>query len=363
MNKELTELFNGLNDLVEQNEAFSSSEQSIEVNGKPYVVRSFTYKLASWTEFDLPYAKDSRGTAFYKNEDGEWNLFCRAYQKFHNLGEGIPTHKFIKENEPMKSFEKMDGSLILFGEIDGKLIAKSKTSVVSGEAQKSQKLMDENILLTEHVHSVIKQGFTPVFELVGPDNVIVLKYDTDKLVLLGVVNNLTAEISTYEEGELGSFVEVPKVYNYSWDDLFQIQSNGSPEIEGFVVYTTNGIVKVKLGSYVALHSIRTNLNDLKSLAKLVISDSLDDLIGFYCEDQESLDYIEEQQQKIGSKYNHILTVVENVEKEDMGLDKREFAIKHQKENKTIFPILMNMYLKKEFNIQDFFINSKMYEKC
>lgn len=85
MVKELQELFDGLNTLCETNEAFYFSEQ--DYNGT-HIVRSYTYRLASWSDFQLPYAKDCRGTAFVLNKKtDEWSLFTRAYRKFHNLGE------------------------------------------------------------------------------------------------------------------------------------------------------------------------------------------------------------------------------------------------------------------------------------
>ena len=359
MTQELTNLFNGLNLLCENNEAFSFSEQDIIVNEKTYKVRSFTYRLASWSEFNQPYGSDSRGTAFYQDSTGEWNLFCRAYQKFHNLGEGISIDKYIKKHQPIASFEKLDGSLILVGRIDGKLITKSKTSVTSGEALKAQQILDNNILLTAHLNSLIDNDFTPVFELVGPDNIIVLKYEENDIILLGIVDNITAKVSTYEEGEL-EFVKVPKQFKYTWEELFYIQDNSETDIEGFVVLTDAGFVKVKGKSYVALHTIRTNLNDLKSLATLIISDSLDDLIPFHFDSQESLDYIETTRLEISSKYNHLLAVLDEVRSNDLSLDRRDFAMKHQKENKPFFPILMQMYLGKDIYVNQFFINQKLY---
>ena len=101
MIKELQELFDGLNKLCETNEAFYFSEQDYLDN---YVIRSYTYRLASWTDFKEPYAKDSRGTAFILNkETNEWSLFVRAYPKFWNLGEGLPKEEYMKDNNPLFS--------------------------------------------------------------------------------------------------------------------------------------------------------------------------------------------------------------------------------------------------------------------
>lgn len=107
MIKELQDLFDGLNKLCSENEAFYFSEQEY---GEHHIVRSFTYRLATHSDFQLPYAKDCRGTAFVLDKrTGEWNLFCRAYRKFFNLGEGVEKSVTLKERKAEKSFEKLDG--------------------------------------------------------------------------------------------------------------------------------------------------------------------------------------------------------------------------------------------------------------
>lgn len=109
MRKELQELFDGLNKLCSETEAFYFSEQEY---GENHIVRSFSYRLASWTDFLKPYARDCRGTAFVLDKrTGEWNLFCRAYRKFWNLGEGIPKEITLNERKAEKSFEKLDGCI------------------------------------------------------------------------------------------------------------------------------------------------------------------------------------------------------------------------------------------------------------
>ena len=107
MKKELQELFDGLNKLCAETEAFYFSEQEY---GENHIVRSFTYRLASHTDFLKPYARDCRGTAFVLDKrTGEWNLFCRAYKKFANLGEWVSKEITLKERTAEKSFEKLDG--------------------------------------------------------------------------------------------------------------------------------------------------------------------------------------------------------------------------------------------------------------
>ena len=229
MTKELKELFDGLNHLCETNEAFYFSEQDYN---ERYIIRSFTYRLASWSDFQLPFAKDCRGTAFlFDKETNEWSLFCRAYRKFFNLGESIPKEITIKERIAEYAFEKLDGSLILVGEVDGKLVAKSKTSINSDHAIEANKLIEQNEKLQNFIKSSLYEEFTPVFELVGPGNFkIVLNYEKPELVFLGYVCINTSEVvnslecdCTDEEWFKGSGVRRAKIYDFSWDELLKIQ--------------------------------------------------------------------------------------------------------------------------------------------
>jgi len=81
-------LYKNLENLKNLSDAFYSAEQDIKIKDTTYTVKSYTYRLASYTEFNYDNAKDSRGTAYYteKGKD-DWKLFCRAYPKFWNLGE------------------------------------------------------------------------------------------------------------------------------------------------------------------------------------------------------------------------------------------------------------------------------------
>lgn len=338
MKKEVQELFDGLNKLCSTNEAFYFSEQEYEEN---YIIRSFTYRLASWTDFQEPFAKDSRGTAFVLDKrTGEWDLFCRAYKKFHNLGEGVPKEDFMKDNEPIVSYEKLDGSLILVGSIQGKLIAKSKTSINSEQAVSAQKMLEENEGFRACCEDMISNNYTPVFEIIGPSNVIVLRYATDTVVHLGSVDNITGEVFTVQD-EYGEDlfysnygIRCARPYQLSWAELLHIQETSKPVIEGYVTETKKGLVKIKVSSYVDLHHLKDSIHNMKHLVKTVLDDSVDDLIGSFQDDQDTIDYIVGIQNKVSHKFNHLVVEFKELRRKyfnDFEENRKEFAIKHSKD--------------------------------
>lgn len=335
MTKELKELFDGLNHLCETNEAFYFSEQDYN---ERYIIRSFTYRLASWSDFQLPFAKDCRGTAFlFDKETNEWSLFCRAYRKFFNLGESIPKEITIKERIAEYAFEKLDGSLILVGEVDGKLVAKSKTSINSDHAIEANKLIEQNEKLQNFIKSSLYEEFTPVFELVGPGNFkIVLNYEKPELVFLGYVCMNTSEVVNFTGYGVENFkercgVRPAEINEFSWDELLKIQETSDAKIEGFVVRMDNGeFVKCKVNAYVNLHHLKDNVRNNANLVPIIINDNLDDLIGAFQDDKETVDYIIDIQEKVSHLFNHLVVEYKELRRkyfQDFNEDRKEFALK------------------------------------
>lgn len=357
MTKNTTTLFNNLNKICDENEAFYFSEQTVG----DHIIRSYTYRLASYTDFQEPNALDCRGTAFIKDKDGDnWELFTRAYKKFFNLGEGIQTNDYINDYTPEYSFEKLDGSLILTGMIGDKIVAKSKTSVNSEQAQSANQLIAKNERLQKFISKEITEGRTPVFELVGPSNVVVLRYDEDELIYLGSVDmensNVTSVTDTDEANEfpLNNGIKCAKIYVHTWDELLHIQETSEPIIEGFVVKTEHSFVKVKVNTYKHLHHLKDSVHNMKSLVYLILEDSLDDLLGAFQEDQATLDLIIATQEKVGHKFNHMVEEVKTLRNSyfnDFDADRKEFAIAN-KTNK-VFPIVMKSINVNEEELEKF----------
>lgn len=339
MRKELQELFDGLNKLCAETEAFYFSEQEY---GENHIVRSFTYRLASYTDFLKPYARDCRGTAFVLDKrTGEWDLFCRAYRKFFNLSEGVPKEITLSERTAEKSFEKLDGSLILCGIIDGKIVAKSKTSINSDHAKKAQELIDSNRKLYNFIFSDIVNGFTPVFELCGPGEFkIVLNYSETELIYLGSVQYLYERILLPSNDSYCGFltkegINFAKVYDFSWEELQRLQAESDAKIEGFVVQMDNGeFVKVKCSAYVNLHHLKDNINNNSNLIPLIVNDNLDDIIGAFQDDKETLEYISKIQEKVSGLFNHYVVEYKNLRGSFFNKyneNRKEFAMKYKDE--------------------------------
>ena len=226
----------------------------------------------------------------------------------------------------------------------------------------AQKFLDIHAEYRAFCEASIEQDCTPVFEGIGRDNVIVLRYNVDfELVLLGIIDNKTGEVLTFDELPEYKNIKIAKVYNKTWDELLEIQETSKPDIEGFVVKSSKGLCKIKVSSYVDLHRLKDSVNNKKSLVSLILDDNLDDLIGSFRDDKATIDYVLEEQDKISHVYNALVKTVEDTFEENKELERKEFAIKNQQEHKGIFGLLMAKYLGKDVDYKTFFMKNKMYE--
>src|SRR6185369_6937033 len=105
------------------------------------------------------------------------------------------------------------------------------------------------------------EGHTPVCEIIYQANRIVVDYDFEGLVVLGVIDNATGREAA--RGILESLAGdngLPVVERFN-KTLAEAAAEDLPNEEGYVLTYSNGVkVKVKFAEYVRLHRILTGLN-------------------------------------------------------------------------------------------------------
>jgi len=188
-------------------------------------------------------------------------VVARPFQKFWSAEqlEGRPDLGVVPEGEPFHVFDKADGSLgIAYWRPDGCWALATRGSFTSDQAVLGTKLLQSNddIVMTleaNHVHFI---EFTPLFEIVGPSNRIVLEYEEDALLYLGSVHIQTGTYVPPAEYNLGGWKSVAE-YD---PDYYHTES--SENKEGFVLWWPhNGFqLKVKHEEYKRLHAIVTMAN-------------------------------------------------------------------------------------------------------
>lgn len=115
--------------------------------------------------------------------DGDFKIVARPFQKFFNLGEH---ENQVIPNESFEVFEKMDGYLGILYWLDNKPHIATRGSFASEQA-----LVATEMLHTQYadVISLLEKSKTYLFEIIYPENRIVLDYVNErKLVLLAIVD-------------------------------------------------------------------------------------------------------------------------------------------------------------------------------
>lgn len=185
--------------------------------------------------------------------DFNGNIIANCIPKFFNFEElsidNIP-------NEPFEFSDKMDGSYINFFHYNNEWIFSSRGSFTSDQAILANKIFNEKYLNKVSLNI----NYNYIMEVIGIDNIIVILYPENDLILLTCISNENKEIDIYTE-EFNGFNRVKK-YN-GINDYKKIKELISDNAEGYVICFKNGFrMKIKGDEYCRLHSIITNVSNI-----------------------------------------------------------------------------------------------------
>lgn len=206
MNEYQIKLYSDLMNLASSNnEAFFYKDQFLD----DVTYRVFSYRLASYTDFCLPNATESRGIMFELGEEGNpIRLASMPMNKFWNVNENLFTMNLDFKN-PKQIMLKMDGSLISTYIHKDDLMLKSKTSLSSEHARNAMKYLSKKRDLQDTLLELTTLEYTVNMEYTSPEpNMrIVIGYQEPKLTILNIRDNRTGEYVSIEdlESEYGNY--------------------------------------------------------------------------------------------------------------------------------------------------------------
>ena len=190
--------------------------------------------------------------------DDKGNIVARPFKKFFNDSE--------KKHTPTPDFdvyEKMDGSLGILFYYEGEWVLATRGSFTSDQAVKGFEM------LQKYDYQKLHKDYTYLFEIIYDDNRIVVKYNYEDLVLLGMINTETGyDVDLYGEGNdvrLKNLItnlgfKVVKKYD-GINDYSILKGMIKDDEEGFVVKFSNGDrMKIKGEEYMKLHKLITSVS-------------------------------------------------------------------------------------------------------
>jgi RNA ligase len=205
-----------------------------------------------WT----PVTKQCRGLIFdFYNE-----IVARPFPKFFNLGE---VERDMLPGGTIRVMEKMDGSLgILYQERttrhQPKYAIATRGSFDSDQARHATALLRQKYPWFEPT-----PGFTYLFEIIYPENRIVVDYaGEDNLYLLDIIDNETGR-SALHYGPVRAAWTGPIAQTYEYRSITDVlAAEPKTNAEGFVVHFARdeSRVKIKFDEYVRLHRLLTGVS-------------------------------------------------------------------------------------------------------
>lgn len=185
--------------------------------------------------------------------DSELNIIARPFQKFFNYGEEAP-QKLPEEN--FEVFEKLDGSLGIMYWVHEKPYLATRGSFTSSQALKGTTILHHKYA---HLFENLNKSWTYLFEIIYPENRIVVNYDGVEDIIL------TAIIDTHS-GIEQSIENKGFKYATKYDginDIELLKNRQEENKEGYVIkYSSAYRVKIKFEEYIRLHRIITNVSTI-----------------------------------------------------------------------------------------------------
>ena len=213
------------------------------------------YNYSSHTQYDNLWddiTLQARGLIVHRSAD---QIIARPFQKFFNWEEG--RHQ---ESDSFDIFTKMDGSLGILFYFEGSWHHASRGSFESEQAEKFREIWKR---LYKNKESALDPEYTYLWEIIYPENQIVVNYgEMCNVFLLGAIHTQSGIENHNVLSELAELFPVVSTYP-AQASIQELKALNIQNAEGFVLRFDNGDrCKVKFAEYIQLHALMTELSTL-----------------------------------------------------------------------------------------------------
>lgn len=280
--------------------------------------------------FEHPELMECRGIKF----DRQGLILARPFRKFFNFGErgsGLPVHR------PHYVTHKLDGSMIHPVRLDRRVFLMTRKGHTDVAMKAERYVLSAPAEINYHAcfQAFLEEGYTPIFEYIGPDNRIVLPYKESSLQLLAARHTVSGEIMPRKKlisMAARYFVPVvPLLHDGMIQDAegFVKKTRELKDAEGFVIYFDDGyMVKVKAEDYVLKHRALDDLGSKKKVAALCCQGFMDDVLPILDDHDkdELIEFNDALQQEINLMARIAIEWAHTIQSGDNGMDRKGFAV-------------------------------------
>lgn len=316
-------------------------------------------------------AKWNKNNLLYRSLiiDKEGNVLSSGFPKFFNYGEKTECYPNPEDFNDWKLEDKIDGSLLIADYVNGCFSMRTR-GTVSYSSQENAKDFE---LLSQKYPKVVEflkenQHLSLLFEIVTPNNVIVIRQQQIQFYFIGAINKsgmcvVSSSDLTNIWRKIGP-IPTPQSYNFlNTNNLSKIAETIKhwKGKEGIVISYNNGQNRIKLKSdwYLFCHRVKSQLNSQNNLIEYYIDSEMPTYENFYKKIEIEFDFeialqLKGEIEKIcnsaekSRKYiDNILEMVHDIRKVDSRKEQAQMIKRHYNENSAYaFSILDNKPISK-----------------
>jgi len=309
-------------------------------------------------------AKWTSNNLFYRSliTDKDGNVLSSGFPKFFNYGEKTNCYPDPQIFNDWRCEDKIDGSLLIADYVNDQFSMRTR-GTVSYSTQENFKDFERLPEKYPEVVNFLKnnQHLSLLFEIVTPNNVIVVRASQIEFYLIGAINkNGMCVVSSADLTDIWRKIgpiPTPQSYNFlDTNDLSKIAENIKywKGKEGIVVSYNNGQNRIKLKSdwYLFCHRVKSQLSSTKNLIDYYIDNNMPSYEEFYKMIETEFDYeiaiqlkwelekICEAGEKSKKYIDHILEVVHDIRKVETRKEQAEMILRNFKDNSSfVFSVL------------------------
>lgn len=280
-----------------------------------YTYSRLTEQENHWNEITLR----TRGLIL----DSNGRIIFNCPSKFFNFQQNnFANDTYERLKDDFKIYEKLDGSAIwAVNDSEYGFIVSSKSSFTSEHAEWAKEIIEQKF---KEKDSIFKEGICYCFELIHPENRIVVDYGEEKTLKLWGLKTQSGETIELEDNRIDtSYFETPKLLGTNNDKTAIDNYINQKNVEGVVLKGEgDDRIKIKSQTYLELHRIKTECTPNRILELLMSGKRVSD----YDFPDEFLKEVQSYEDIYLKKYQQIYNQIESAEKILHNLSDKEIGL-------------------------------------